>query len=275
MKKTPEPESLFECNAAENSDIGYKDIIENKDEEDEKKLISYINDLWKMYHPYADKDFHQQFQKDIHSRFWEMNLTCTFIEKSLPVKKKNKDEGPDILLEGKDFRIWVEAIAPTSGDKNNIDRVHGFVNGKATRIPNDKIILRYTQSIVDKSEKLNRYLSNEVALPSDAYVIAINSCKIEWAIVTSKPPLILKALFPIGDRSLSINNETKQIIDKGYSCRPTVERETGTRISTDLFMNRKYENISGILFSRVGVFGLPSRVSFFDHRTLGECYSNL
>ena len=45
----------------------------------------YMEDLWKRYYTYADRDFPQKLSEDFHARFWEMYLTCTLIEKSFNV----------------------------------------------------------------------------------------------------------------------------------------------------------------------------------------------
>jgi hypothetical protein len=51
---------------------------------------SFLEELWQKYRPYSDANFKQQMQTDFGSRFWEMYLTCTFLENNLPVKPKSE-----------------------------------------------------------------------------------------------------------------------------------------------------------------------------------------
>jgi type I restriction enzyme S subunit len=183
-----------------------------------------------------------------------MYLACTFLEHSLPLRRKEEKSGPDILIDDTAQRIWVEAIAPTSGADQNPDRVPDFKYGIVTQVPDEQVILRYRSAISEKFDsKYQEYLANGTVSSSDRYVVAINSCKIEAAMVDSVPPRILKAVFPVGYPKVTVNKQTLQIIDSGFQFRPTIQRKSGAQISTDLFLNRTYENLSGILFSRASV----------------------
>jgi len=248
-----------------------------RDEKNDSYIVevrSFAQELWQTYSPYADTDFKQQIQVDFHARFWEMYLTCTFLKAPLPVisRDKGRDRGPDILIEDQACRIWVEAIAPTSGADENPDRVPDFKHGVATRVPDEQIVLRYRSAISEKFDyKYHNYLATGVVSSSDPYVIAINSCRIKAAIADSDPPRILKAVFPIGYQQVTIDKQTREIIDSGFQFRPAVERANGTQISTDLFLNPVYEKLSGILFSRASVEHLIRRLGedfIFIHNPL-------
>lgn len=254
-----------------------KDPIYNiiRNEKHEPYIVEvrvFMEELWQMYHPYADTHFRQQIKVDFHARFWEMYLTCTFLKRSLPVRSKSS--GPDVLIEDTAQRIWVEAIAPTSGAEENPDRVPDFKYGIATRVPDEQIVLRYRSAISEKFDnKYQEYLASGVVSSLDPYVIAINSCKIAAAIVDSDPPRILKAVFPIGYQQVTVNKQTLEIIDSGFQFRPTVERTSGEQISTELFLNPAYENLSGILFSRASVNHLIKRLGedfIFIHNPLAR-----
>lgn len=248
-----------------------------RDEEDEPCNIEirlFIEDLWKRYQPYADPHFRQQIQVDIHARFWEMYLTCAFLDKSLHVKNEDRGRGPDILIEDGTSRIWVEAIAPSSGADGNPDQVPDFENGVPTPVPDEQIIIRYRSAIREKFDnKYRDYLAAGYVSYSDPYVIAINSCKIRAAIGDTEPPQIVKAVFPVGLRKITISNETKKIVDLGFQVRTAIKRSSGAEISTDLFLNQSYQNLSGIIFSRASVGRLvePLGADFiFIHNPLAK-----
>jgi hypothetical protein len=182
--------------------------------------------------------------------------------------------GPDILIEDSCGRIWTEAIAPTSGDENNPDQVPLLQIGEPTQVPEEQIILRYASAIREKFEnKYYKYLDNGVILPADTYVIAINSCKIEAALMESAAPKILKAVFPIGHRQITIDKKSKKIIHDGFKLRNSITRAKGVAVATDLFLNPKYENLSGIVYSGVGIRKIPERIGedfVFIHNPLAK-----
>lgn len=89
-------EKLF-SDDIEPSDELYRII---RDEDRCSQYKSYMEDLWGIYHPYADRDFPIQLSQDFYARFWEMYLTFTLISKSFNVVQKHaRAQGPDILID--------------------------------------------------------------------------------------------------------------------------------------------------------------------------------
>lgn len=232
------------------------------DERNDQRTIEskvFTDELWEKYQPYADPNFRQQIQIDFHARFWEMYLTGACLDQSLPVRGRSSAKGPDVLIKEEISSIWIEAIAPSSGAVENPDRVPGLKDdGTAQNVPNDQIILRFRHAIAEKfNNKFKKYLSDSVIDSSDPYIIAINSCKIfEAGIADTYPPRIIKAVFPIGDQQLKINRDTKSVVGSGFQFRPAIKRTSGTSISTDLFIDRTYECLSGILLSHASAINL-------------------
>ena len=121
--------------------------------------------------------------------------------------------GPDIFVEHENRRIWIEAVAPTSGADTNPDRVPDMKLGVAREVPDDEIVLRYRAAIRENYDnKYHNYVENGLIMPTDAYVIAINSCKISAAIMETDTPRVLKAVFPIGNLGVTIDRKTGVII---------------------------------------------------------------
>ena len=229
--------------------------IINNEHEDQfiLDLRVYIEKLWVDYQYYADIDFRQKIREDFHSRFWEMYLTCTLLYKSYPVKRKLKNEGPDILIEDSSHRIWIEAIAPSGGRENNLDKVRDMEYGVAQDVPDKEITLRYCGAIKDKFNKYLGYLEQNLIRPEDSFVIALNSCKIPHAIMDLNPPRIIKAVFPIGDWQLNIDKNIHKVVESGLQFRPDIKRASGSTVSTNVFLNPDYQNLSGILYSHASV----------------------
>jgi hypothetical protein len=231
-------------------------IIRDRQEPYPMQIKSFMEELWLKYQPYADRHFKQQMQVDLDSRFWEMYLACTLLENSIPLS--SADVGPDILIEHDNGRIWIEAIAPTSGADTNPDRVPEMKPGVASRVPDDEIVLRYRAAIREKYDnKYRQYVEGGLITPTDAYVIAINSCKIRTSIMETDTPRILKAVFPIGNLQVTIDKKTGVVIDTGYQLRFKIRRVRGAEVRTDLFLNPVYANLSGVLYSHVSVGTYP------------------
>jgi type I restriction enzyme S subunit len=132
------------------------------------------------------------------------------------------------------------------------------VLGVATRVPDQEIVLRYRSAISEKFDnKYQRYLTTGAVSSSDPYLIAINSCKIDADIAPSDPPRILQAVLPLGDRQITLDKVTMAVIHISFEYRPVIARSGGAEVSTDLFFDDAYANLSGIIFSRAGVGELP------------------
>jgi type I restriction enzyme S subunit len=164
-----------------------------RDEDRVSELKSYMENLWKIYCPYADRDFRQQLTQDFHARFWEMYLTCTLVNKSFNVvSKQTRAKGPDIKIDHASTTIWVEAVLPTSGDPSKPDSVPNLQIGVAQQVPDDQIILRYRNAIDDKYfNKYRKYLQ-DIITDKDCYVIALNGCKIRHG--DREPPRIVRSV---------------------------------------------------------------------------------
>ena len=147
----------------------YYRLIRDEKRSQVVKLKSYMENLWNIYYPYADKDFRSQLAQDFHARFWEMYLTCTLLAKSHKVVPKMKRyEGPDILVQDLPRRIFIEAVAPSEGSEGNPDKVPKLKLNEVTRVPDTKITLRYSGAIVDKYKKYYTYLNRCIISSSDS-----------------------------------------------------------------------------------------------------------
>lgn len=230
-------------------------------DENRQKIFNgrnYMEELWAQYYKYADKDFPKKLSEDFHARFWEMYLTCTLLERAYGVlPKSTRAKGPDICIQDAKQRIYLEAVTPDEGQEDNRDRVPEMQMMKATRVPDEQITLRYCGAIADKHEKYKKYLSEDIITPSDSYIIAINSCKINQAIMEIEPPRILKAVLPVGYEQVTISKTTGSIVSWNYQYRNNITRSNRSLVNTDIFLNRDYEGLSGILYSRTDLFNKP------------------
>ncbi len=228
---------------------------------DEKRLAgskSYLENLWVDYYPYADKDFPKQFPHDFQARFWEMYLTCTLVSKSYPViPKQTRAEGPDIKIVYNSTTIWIEAVAPTSGDLGKPDSVPSLVMGVAQQVPDEQIIPRYRSAIHDKYyDKYFKYLRNETIKSNDCYIIALNGCRLPWHGSDLHIPRIVCSVLPFGWPQVSIDTISHKVVNEGYQYRAYLKKASGEKIDTDIFTKSEYSHISAVLYSHIDVANL-------------------
>ena len=108
---------------------------------------------------------------------------------------------------------------------------------------------------------------------SDAYIIAINSCKIEQAIMEADMPRILKAVLPIGYQQVTISKTPGIEPHWHYQYRDKICRASNSRVNTDFFFNDDYSGLSGVLYSRTSLFNRPPRMGnnfLFIHNPLAR-----
>jgi type I restriction enzyme S subunit len=163
--------------------------------------------------------------------------------------QKTRNRGPDICLRHNNSYIWIEAVAPGPG--RGLDAVPPYEFGIPAKVPEEQILLRYTSAIKEKYEVYQKYIENNVISSSAPYIIAVNGGKIPYSFMTDVIPRIIKAVLPIGPYSMTINLETSEIISSEYSYRPEIEKRLGNPVPTNVFLDKKYAGISGVLFSNI------------------------
>ena len=108
------------------------------------------------------------------------------------------------------------------------------------------------------------YLDQGIVSLSDSYIIALNSCKIETAIIdttgTNDLPRIIKAVLPIGYKEVTISKLSGSTVDWHYQYRPNIQRSSGSAIPTDLFLRDDYASFSGVLYSHSDIANRPKKI---------------
>lgn len=214
------------------------------------ELRHYAEGLWNKYYPYADRHFLVEIGIDFHARFWEMYLTCTFMDKGYEIS--SRDEGPDIKIKYGGKIIWIEAITPKSGDPSKPDSVPPLALNVAQKVPDEQIILRYRSAIHNKyCGKYFKYLEDGIVSNDDCYVIALNGCRNRHA--DNEPPRIVRSVLPFGWQVFNVDTVSHKVANRGYQYRPYLRKASGEKVDTDIFVKPEYEHISAILFSKVDV----------------------
>ena len=255
---------LFEHGQLEGKE--YEDYCYVRDEVDIRALR--VKNLcfacWKRFKPYADSKFKNGFKEDFHARFWEMYLTSVLIDGGFELKPR-KDEEPDILISNNGLKIWIEAVT-SNNSKCKLRTEKSQENDMGITISDGMkqtsyLIERYTNSISTKLLQYENHVKNKKVEADAPYIIALNGGRLHRArIPYISVPNIIKAVYPVGGFYLSINTRTKKIEGEGHHYQCAIKKSSNDAlIPTDMFMDKKYAGISGILFSNRDCLNIPEQ----------------
>ncbi len=247
-----------------NLDQGFVNI-RSQQSQAEREMYNLIEEMWGTYESYADPDFRHGFARDVDGRFWEMYMGCTLLEAGralLPAAERLQQAGqPDLCVVEDGRRIWIEAIASGMGEPGPDQIVPPLPlneGGSFVPAPVRETQLRTTSSFWTKSRRIARYLQEGVIGANDVRIIAINASR--FALYASEdPPLIMSSVFPIGDAYVTLDPETGDIIEHGFHAAPFIERD-GDPIPRTAFLDERFADISGVLWSRIGLGNLSRQI---------------
>jgi hypothetical protein len=224
----------------------------------------HCEDLWKEFEPHSDPEFLIEIKRNFDARYWEMYLTAFLIREGFEVRAPKP--GPDVGIKFKGCRIWFEATCPERGADGNPDKVPEIkfhVPGEIPVmrvVPNEKILLRYLNSIASKNIQYKGWLEKRIVAPEDSFVIAINPTRLKREFGESDPPRILQAAYAVGPPYIAIDARTGSVAEVGYQFRDRIKKEMGSEVSAGVFLENEYSHVSGILRSRVDAANKPERM---------------
>lgn len=215
---------------------------------------NHVEELWRYFEPYADPYFRNEIAVGFQARYWEMYLGCLALTARLPVMP-NKGKGPDLRVTLPTGRtLFIEATAPGPGTGQN--RVSeptpirvGDFNAIAEDIPVEQVLLRITSGVEEKFRAYNRYLRDQTLRPDAPYVVAVNPGGMTYARGEYDPPLIIQALFAVGNLMVSFDRDDPELHDTCYSIRHQISKHSGASVRTNLFLDSEYRGLSAVIFS--------------------------
>ena len=224
----------------------------------------FVERLWDRFREFSDPNFLKEVRSNLHARFWEMYLTCALQEYAAQrgAVLSCPKPGPDILLEHEGKRAWIEAVVATNGTPEHPDAV--VEPNKGGTIPEDKLVLRYTNAIAEKYEKYRGYLRAGIIHENEAFVIAINYAALSyrWARAEIDLPRFLKAVYPLGVLQLLLDRQTGEIIGHQNEPRFTIKKAGGAAVGTMSFLEPGSEGISAVLASGADAMSHAARLGF-------------
>ena len=219
--------------------------------------------LWQFFEHCADPEFLTELRSRFDARYWEMYLTVSFILAGYQVTCPKP--GPDVGIIYRGRRVWFEATSPTCGDPSSPDYITSPPSdGQVHEVPNERIILRYLNSISEKYDRqYEAWLRKGTVSDKDCFVIAINPRAIPFDIADTNPPRILQAAYTVGAPYMEISRKTLTAVGGGYHFRDHIvktpgekpEQGTGSRepakVSTGVFQDKEHLGLSALLCSRI------------------------
>jgi hypothetical protein len=181
-----------------------------------------------------------------------MFLGCSLLDIGFNLVRRSaqKSAGPDICIAEPGRHVWIEAVAPTPGAGPDavppLDADGGWIS-------EEHIVLRIRSAIEDKHRLYEKYLDARIIDEVDAFLIAVNGGRIPHADVAfpDEVPYSIQAVLPLGAPSATIDTMTLAVVAQGFAHRPRIVKQSGTEISTTVFLDPAYQGISGLLFSTV------------------------
>jgi hypothetical protein len=244
----------------EAADPGYRAVRDGSDSL-LKMAKAHCNYLWVFFERHADKQFRTELRRTFDARYWEMHLTTSLILAGFEVTCPKP--GPDVGIIYRGQRIWFEAVAPNCGDPDKPDSVPTEMLGQ---IPEEKIILRYLNSIATKHrDQYLNWLEKGTVAPTDAMVYAINPRAIPWDHTDGSPPRILQAAYNAGPATVEVDPTSMRIVRTGYEFRGFIrkapkEDQKGEEVPTGIFPLKEYAWLSGLICSRVEAINRPAEM---------------
>jgi hypothetical protein len=225
-----------------------------------------LEEFWKQYEPFADKNFLSAFAQNPHSRFWEMYLACGLLNLNfqlLPARLRG-ETGPDLCLHNNENRIWIEAVAPTGG--TGPDLLTNLPSNKVPArlftintffVPEDKIVLRLCSGIIEKWRKLDNYLRTGIIKDNEPFVIALGTAALPEDIALTLPdpfltdeiPSAVQAVYPVGNFQVTIDTKTMTVVSSHFERREAIKKQKGSEVPTNVFLCGKFSRVSGLIFS--------------------------
>ena len=207
-----------------------------------------LDDQWRAAAPYLDQNFKSAFAHQTAQRFWELRLVNALLVLGFELEPA-ADNRPDIATRLPDGRrLWIEATAPTLGAQGNPDLPPPLNVGRMRPVPVERIMLRLSQGVWDKTQRLRQYRQQGVVAEGDCTVIALSSGA-HWPFIEApEHPRILSVLFPIGNEHWIIERATDEVVRVEHDYRGEVVRSNGSAVPMTAFDTPGSADVSGLIY---------------------------
>ncbi|MGE3348560.1 MAG: hypothetical protein AB7I35_14120 [Ramlibacter sp.] len=219
-------------------------------------LARLCGDFWQSR--LADSKFEAELCGGLEQKFWSC-VSEALVYARLAGKKfgerQRVGEGPDFLVLDGSRLVWIEVVCPEPVDvpQQWLNPQEGVIH-----FPHEQILLRWTSAIAAKAGRLlgesggrRSYLDAGIVGPNDAYVIAVNGCRLRSGAFPalmgiSQFPFAAEAVFPIGPYQLELDRDTFEVVSSGHQHRPSLLNRNSAEVSVLTFLEPRFRPISAI-----------------------------
>jgi len=243
---------------------------------------SLVEQLWARYEPLCrDPGFRKNAMdaKKFNALTWQMYLACVLVDHGHQLEPSGADL-PDIKVRQPDGSIlWIEATTAEAGEgANAAKRIYGTIvkspdnpgfSSATFSLDERKMILRYQVAIRAKDNHRLKFLDRKAIAPSDPYVVAINAADVDDSDLDDGLPLIVRAVYPIGELAYSYSVRTdysspdEHFDHGGHLTRPhtpAVKTNKNVDAPTTGFADGTLSGVSAIIFSPHGILNAPTPI---------------
>ena len=217
-------------------------------------IKGHCEKLWEDFYEHADHHFVGEFCRHFHQRWFEMYLSVALLHREYELQSRN--EGPDILLELDDHRIWIEAVCATAGETGLPDSVPQVPSGKVARVPVDQYVLRISNALREKARRFRQYIDTGIVRECDTLAIAINVYGIDGVMVDIDR-VMMRALYGHGDMLLRIDKLTKEPKTIDHEIVTKLVKRSGSEVGITPFVDHSFPHISSamVFWGNAGFWG--------------------
>lgn len=238
-----------------------------RDAEDLSDVKALIEKMWGEFSPPGDPHFLREAKWRFHDRTWELYVWYVLWTHGFDPQKTGK-LGPDFFFHRGGRTIWLEAVAPGKGEGPDAvpsirtinEMIEAGEEPVAETVPEEKILLRFTEVIQRKQMSLLGYQSRGIVKSEDSYVLAINGCHATDFRGDPAIPFAIKATLALGHLMVSLDPKSLKPTSSHYQRRSEVMKLSQQPVSTALFLTEKYSHISAILYSPKDICNVPERI---------------
>ena len=231
--------------------------INVRDKEDLSDAKAYTEELWTIYRHLSDPNFLTDARNHFLQRFWEMYVACALMHRGFDLRRVGS-KGPEFYFIHEGRRIWVEAIAPGPGD--GPDRVSELNDDEMIAVPVEKILLRFTGALQEKSQRYLAAVKNGIVQQGESVLLAINSRGIPYAPYGGEMPYVVKAYLPFGAHAFTIDTQADKITKSFNQFRPEIHKKNLSPVATTSFLNPDFSNFLAVLHSSVDCMNHPEEL---------------
>lgn len=160
------------------------------------------------------------------------------------------EAGADFIL-NMNTNVYIECVCSSLGRVDSSWKLYSNMDGKLVDYRKKKEYLnsRFTSSIRDKVTFYNRHCPKSIPRNSP-YIIFLSPGSLTYEWFAGEYGLELTdILFGRGIPTITLDNTTDKIIRTGYTHIDTFKKHNGAEINSNLFADRNYACISGILLA--------------------------